>query len=164
MGAHGARRFTEDIDVFVAAEDLDRVLATLMRSMRELGRMPADGPPKQVRLRSRRARTAAGVDVDLLVPVDAAEAWALATAVRARSFGRKVDVISPEALVVLKLRAYLSGPDSARAGQHRADAMRVLAEVKLDLATLRRFVRDDARLAAELERAANPPPERGRGE
>src|SRR5258708_5376877 len=112
MGAHGAERFTHDVDVLVAAEDLERVVAVLSMSMRELGRLPREGPAKQVRLRSKRARTAHGVDIDLMVPVDAVEAWALATSVRARAFDRKVDVVSPDALVLMKLRAYLSDPES----------------------------------------------------
>jgi hypothetical protein len=90
MGAHGAERYTRDIDVLVEAADLDRVLQQLAGSMKELGREPTKGPAKQVRLRSKRAKTGDAVDVDLLVPVDA-KAWALATAVRARAFGRKVD-------------------------------------------------------------------------
>ena len=161
MGAHGARRFTEDIDVFVAAEDLVAVLATLSRSMRELRREPPEGSPFHVRLRSRRARGPAGVDVDLLVPIDAAEAWALETAVRGRALGRKFDVISPEALIVLKLRAYLGEPEG-KGAQHRWDAIRVLREVPIDLDELRRFVRDSPPLAAELERVLQLPPGRGR--
>jgi hypothetical protein len=110
MGAHGARRFTEDIDVLVDAADIDGVVEELSASMRELGREPAEGPVKQVRMRSKRAKGPSGVDIDLLVPVDVIEAWALATPVRARAFDRKVDVASPEALVLMKLRAYLSAP------------------------------------------------------
>jgi hypothetical protein len=163
MAAHGVRRFTEDIDVLVNEADLGPLLAALARSFREVGREPAEGPPAQVRLRARRAPGPEAVDVDLLVPVDAAEAWALATAVRARAFGRKVDVASVEALVVLKLRAYLSDPESASGGQHRADAIRLVHGARPDVAGLRRFVCSDARLAAELDRALAAPPARGRG-
>ncbi len=162
MGAHGARRFTEDIDVLVDAASLDRVLRELSAGMVELGREPPDGPAKQVRLRSRRAKDSAGVDVDLLVPVDAVEAWALATSVRARAFDRKVDVVSLEALVLMKLRAYLSDPAAVRAGLHRSDAATLLLLPGVDLAALRQFVRSDAALAAELERVLAAPPPRGR--
>lgn len=162
LGAHGARRFTEDIDVLVEAGDLERVVAELSASMRELGREPANGPAKQVRLRSKRATTSSGVDIDLMVPVDAVEAWALETSVRARAFDRKVDVVSTEALVLMKLRAYLSDPHSARGPLHRADAITLLAAGAVDLASLRNFVRSDAVLAAELERAVMTPPPRGR--
>ena len=162
LGAHGAHRFTEDIDVLVADEDIERVLAELRPSMRELGRAPDEGPPKQVRLRSKRARATPPVDIDLLVPVNAVEAWALATAVRARSFGRKVDVVSPEALVVMKLRAYLSLKDSPRGGQHRWDAWWLLDQGGVDVAGLRQFVRSDPELAAELDRLLSAPPPRGR--
>jgi hypothetical protein len=142
MGAHGARRFTEDIDVLIDAGDLDPVVSALSRS--------------------KRARSATGVDVDLMVPVDAAEDWALATAVRARAFGRKLDVISPEALVVLKLRAFLSDPESRSGGKHRVDALTVLQTVKVDLPELRRFVSGHAELAGELERCLAAPAPRGR--
>jgi hypothetical protein len=162
MGAHGARRFTEDIDVLIAAEDIEAVVGALATSMRELGREPAVGPTKQVRLRSKRARTSKAVDIDLLVPVDAVEAWALATAVRARAFDRKVDVASTEALVLMKLRAYLSDPESRSGGKHRVDAMTLLQTTTIDVAIVRRFVRSDPQLASELERALAAPPPRGR--
>jgi hypothetical protein len=162
MGAHGHRRFTEDIDVLVAEEDLEPVVAALAGSMREIGREPATGRALQVRLRSKRARATSPIDVDLLVPVDAVEAWALSTAVRGIAFDRKVDVVSPEAVVVMKLRAYLSGPDARGGGKHRDDAMELLATGSVDLDTLRRFVRGHADLAAELERVLAAPPPRGR--
>jgi hypothetical protein len=161
MGAHGAERYTKDIDVLVAAEDVEAVVRRLGGTMRELGREPAVGPVKQVRLRSKRARSADAIDVDLLVPVDV-EAWALATAVRARAFGRKVDVASPEALVVMKLRAYLSDPESASGAKHRADALTIATTVKLDREGLRAFVRSHPDLATELERVLAAPPPRGR--
>src|SRR5687767_7333658 len=72
-GAHGHERFTKDIDVLVAEEDLQPLLEELSPKLRELGRTPTEGPPKQVRLRSKRAKTAAGIDIDLLVPVSAVE-------------------------------------------------------------------------------------------
>ena len=162
MGAHGFQRSTSDIDVLVAAEDIDRVLSELSRSMRELGRAPATGVPRQVRLRSKRARGPAAVDIDLLVPVDAVESWAMATAVRARAFDRKVDVASAEALVVMKLRAYLSMPDSPRGLQHRADAGRLLEEGRVDVAGLRQFVRSHPDLAAEVDRLLAAPRSRDR--
>lgn len=162
MGAHGFRRFTADIDVLVAAEDLDRVLAELSTTMRELGRAPDTGPPRQVRLRAKRARGPQAVDVDLLVPVDAVEAWALATAVRARAHGRKVDVACAEALVVMKLTAYLSMPETARGLQHRADAARLLEEGNVDVAGLRQFVRSHPELAREVDRLLSAPRSRGR--
>lgn len=162
MGAHGARRFTEDIDVLVDASDLDRVVAELATTMKILGREPAEGPAKQIRLRSKRAKGPAGVDIDLLVPVDAVEAWALATTVRARAFDRKVDVASLDALVLMKLRAYLSDPDAPRSGIHRGDAHMLLQLGGVDVASLRRFVRSDPQLAAELERLLSAPPPRGR--
>lgn len=162
MGAHGARRFTEGIDVLVAGEDLERTVAKLSRVMAELGREPADGPAKQVRLRSKRAKGPGAVDIDLLVPVDATEAWALATAVRARAFGRKVDVATSDALVLMKLRAYLSDPESHAGGKHRVDAMRLLDTTAVDVPLLRRFVRSHPELARELERALSAPRPRGR--
>jgi hypothetical protein len=163
MGAHGVRRFTEDIDLLVDAADIERVIAELARSMRELGREPANGPPKQVRLRSKRAKTAAGVDIDLMVPVDAVEAWALATGVRARAFDRKVDVVSIEALVLMKLRAYLSDPDGARGPLHRADSIALLQSgASIDIPALRQFVRSDAVLGRALDQAIATPPPRGR--
>ena len=161
LGAHGVERYTKDIDVLIAEEDLDALLAALSRSMQELGRLPAAGPAKQVKLRSRRARTAAGVDIDLLVPVDAVEAWALATAVRGRAYHRKVDVVSAEALVVMKLRAYLSDPDSLGM-QHRVDAMRLLTTGAVDIAEMRRFLASKPELATELESILASPPPRGR--
>ena len=162
LGAHGARRFTEDLDFFVDGADLEAVLAALSKSFRELARQPAEGPPLQVRLRAKRAKDEAGVDVDLMVPVDAAEAWALASSVRAMAFGRKVDVISAEALIVVKLRAHLSDPKSADLQQHRIDAVRLLRTGRVDLAALRRFVSSDPTLATELERAINEPPPKPR--
>lgn len=162
MGAHGVRRFTEDIDVLIAGADLEDVVARLARSMTEIGREPSDGPAKQIRLRSRRARGPGAVDIDLLVPVDAIEAWALASPVRGRAYDRKVDLASAEALVVMKLRAYLSDPSSGAGVQHRADAMRLLLTGAVDIPSLRRFVRSDAELATELERVLAAPPPRGR--
>jgi hypothetical protein len=162
MGAHGAERYTKDIDVLVDEKDLEAVVARLSGSMKELGREPADGPAKQIRLRSKRAKTDEAVDIDLLVPVDVVEAWALATAVRARAFGRKVDVASPEALVVMKLRAYLSDPDSPAGGKHRIDAMTIAQTVPIDRDGLRAFVRSHPDLAAELERVLAAPRPRGR--
>jgi hypothetical protein len=159
MGAHGAARYTADIDVLVASDDLERVVHELGSTMRELGREPPVGPAKQVRLRAKRARTDRAVDVDLMVPVDAVEAWALATSVRARAFDRKVDVASAEALVVMKLRAYLSDP--AHGGKHQWDAMRLL-QGAADIPALRAFVRATPDLAAELERVLALPPPRGR--
>ncbi len=162
MGAHGAERFTKDIDVLVTAEDIEPVIAELAATMIELGREPADGPPKQVRLRAEGFQTDRGVDIVLMVPVDAVEAWALATPVRARAFDRKVTIASVEALVLMKLRAYLSDPLSARAGLHRSDAATLLLLGTADVPALRRFVRDDADLASELERVLAAPPPRGR--
>ena len=162
MGAHEARRFTEDIDVLIADADIERTVGALARSMRELGREPAEGAAKQIRLRSKRAAGPQGVDIDLLVPVDVIEAWALATAVRGRAFGRKIDVVSGEALVLMKLRAYLSDPESHRAGLHRSDAITLLRAGAADVPVLRQFVRSHADLAAELERALASPPPRGR--
>jgi hypothetical protein len=162
MGAHGARRFTEDVDVLVAADDLEGVVAQLSRAMSEIGREPSTGPPKQVRLRSKRAKRSSSVEIDLMVPIDAVEAWALETPVRARAFERKADIVSIEALVLMKLRAYLSDPESGEGMKHRADAMRVLATIRVDVPTLRRFVRSHADLAGELERVLAAPPPRGR--
>ena len=162
MGAHGALRNTQDIDILVAAEDLERVVSNLHADLRELGREPPEGPAKQVRLRAKRARSQHGVDVDLLVPVDVVEAWALATAVRARAFGRKVDVVSAEALVIMKLRAYLSDPESRAGLKHRSDAMTLLETIPVDVSGLRRFVRSHQDLAAELERVLAAPRPRGR--
>ncbi len=162
MGAHGARRFTEDIDVLVADADLERVVERLARAMAEVGREPADGPAKQVRLRSRRARGPGAGDIDLLVPVDAVEAWARASPVRRLAFGRKVDLASVEALVVMKLRAYLSDPASHQGGKHRVDAMRLLLTATVDVPAVRRFARSHADLAAEFERVLAAPPPRGR--
>lgn len=162
MGAHGAERYTKDIDVLIDEKHLEAVVAALAGTMKELGREPADGPAKQVRLRSKRAKTDDAVDIRLLVPVDVVEAWALATAVRARAFGRNVDVASPEALVVMKLRAYLSDPESPSGGKHRVDAMTLAQTVQLDREGLRAFVRSHPDLAAELERVLAAPRPRGR--
>jgi hypothetical protein len=162
VGAHGAERFTRDIDVLIADIDLERVVEELSRSMSEIGREPVEGAAKQIRLRSKRAKGPQGVDIDLLVPVDVVEAWALATAVRGRAFGRKVDLASSEALVLMKLRAYLSDPEAARAGLHRYDAIALLQAGGVDVPELRRFVRSHEDLAAELERALASPPPRGR--
>lgn len=162
MGAHGAERFTSDIDVLIDDDSLDRALAALSGSMMELGREPPTGRPKQVKLRSRRAKTTNAVDIDLMVPVNTVEAWALSTAVRARAFDRKVDVASPEAVVLMKLSAYLSDPESQRGLLHRSDAMWLLQLGQIDLAELRRFLRGHAELAAELERVLAAPPPRGR--
>jgi hypothetical protein len=162
MGAHGAERYTQAIDVLVEQDALEPVVDALSRVMCELGREPAHGLAKQVRLRSKRARGPRAIDIDLLVPVDAIEAWALATAVRARAFDRRVDVVSAEGLVVMKLQAYIENPESSTGGQHRADAMRLLETTVVDVPALRRFVRSHADLARELERAMAAPPARGR--
>ncbi len=162
MGAHGVRRFTEDIDVLIARDDLEPVVGKLARAMAEVGREPEGGPTQQVRLRSRRARGPHAVDLDLLVPIDAIKAWALATAVRGRAFDRKVDLASSEALVLMKLQAYLADPASHQGGKHRVDAMRMLMTTTVDVPSLRRFVRSHAALAAELERVLAAPPPRGR--
>ncbi len=162
LGAHGAERYTKDIDVLVAEEDLERVVGELQSTMTEIGREPAQGSAKQVRLRAKRAKGPRSVDIDLMVPVDAVEAWALATSVRARAFGRKVDIASAEALVLMKLRAYLSDPEAPRSGIHRGDAHMLLLLGGVDIASLRRFVRSDPQLAAELERLLAAPPPRGR--
>jgi hypothetical protein len=162
MGAHAVRRFTEDIDVLVAATDIEHVVGELAPTMSVLGREPAEGPAKQIRLRSKRAKTSRGVDIDLMVPVDAVEAWALTTSVRARAAGRKADVVTTEALVLMKLRAYLSDPGSSSGGKHRVDAMKILEGAVVDVPGLRRFVRATPDLAAELERVLAAPPPKGR--
>jgi hypothetical protein len=161
LGAHRAERLTVDIDILIAAEDIDRLVGSLGRTMREVARLPADGPPKQIKLRSRRAKDNTGVDVDLLVPIDVVEAWALATAVRARAHGRNVDVVSAEALVVMKLNAFLSDPEG-NGPKHRWDVTRLLATGSVDLEPLRHFLSDHADLAAELERVLAQPPPRER--
>jgi hypothetical protein len=130
--------------------------------MRELGREPAKGAAKQVRLRAKRARGPQAVDIDLMAPVDAVEAWALATAVHTRAFDRKVDVASIEALVLMKLRAYRSDPDSRSGGKHRVDAMTLIQTTPADIAVLKRFVRSHADLAADLERILAAPRPKGR--
>ena len=94
--------------------------------------------------------------------MDAAEARALAGAVRARAFGRRLDVVSLEALVVLKLRAFLSDPESEGGLKHRVDAIRLLRSETIDRAALRRFVASHPDLANELDRALATPPPRGR--
>lgn len=161
LGAHGAERYTKDIDVLVADEDLERVATELAATMVELGREPSDAPPKQIRLRALHATNDRSVDIDLMAP-DPVEAWALSTSVRAAAFGRKVDVVSIEALVLMKLRAYLSDPESGRGSQHRADAMTLLSMGQVDVVALRQFVRSDAILSDELERVLAAPPPRGR--
>jgi nucleotidyltransferase AbiEii toxin of type IV toxin-antitoxin system len=155
-------RFIQDLDFFVDGADIDRVVAALSRSLRELTRQPPEGPPLQVRLRSKRARTRHAVDVDLMVPCDAVEAWALASSVRARAFDRKVDVVSPEALVLLKLRAAMSQPNAPAGHKHQFDALTLLQTTRIDIAALRRFVASDPALAAELERALAAPPDKSR--
>jgi len=162
LGAHGAERYTRDIDVLVDEADLERVVAELRSSMVVIGREPATGSPKQVRLRSKHAKSPRAVDIDLMVPVDAVEAWALATSVRARAFDRKADIASPEALVVMKLRAYLSDPEFPGSAKHRVDAYTLLTTAAVDLPALRRFVRSSPDLAAELEKLLAAPPPRGR--
>lgn len=163
MGAHGARRFTEDIDVLVAEEDLENVVSALSASMRELGREPKDGPAKQVRLRSKRAKTHAGVDIDLMVPVDVIEAWALTSGVRARAFERKVDVASVEALILMKLNAYVSDPEHPRSGIHRGDASALLHAVPdADIAMMRQLIKDKPALRAALDGIITAGPWRGR--
>jgi hypothetical protein len=162
MGAHGVRRFTEDIDVMVDGQHMERVLAAAERGFKEIGREPASGPPFQVKLRSRRARGPEGVDVDLMSPLDVIEQWALETATRARAAGRKVDVASPEALVVLKLRAYVSDRESEEGGRHRVDAMRLVRSLGVDVSALRRFLSRSPELLAELERILAAPAPRGR--
>jgi hypothetical protein len=162
LGAHGLRRFTEDIDVLVDARDVEKVIAALSRSLREIGREPKGGVPHQVKLRSRRARGKEGVDIDLLVPVDAIEQWALETAVRARAFGSKFDVASPEALIVLKLRAHLSEPESPAGYKHFGDAAALIHAVAIDKAKLRKLAAGDPRLLAVIDRALGSPPDRER--
>jgi len=162
MSAHGAERYTRDIDVLVAAASIEPVVAALARTMRELGREPEHGPAYQIKLRSKRATTTAGVDIDLMVPVDAVEAWALSNTVRAKAFDRKVDVASVEALVLMKLRAYLSDPETAVGAKHRTDAFTLLELGRADVAALRQFVRSDAAMATELDRMLRAPRPRGR--
>jgi hypothetical protein len=162
MGAHGVRRFTEDINVFVDRRDIERVLAALRRSFRELGREPAEGVPAQVRLRSRRARGPQHVDIDLLVPVDAIEDWALRNAVTADAFGREVRLISTEALVLLKLNAFVDDRDSPEVGRHRVDVARLLREASVDVDGLRVFLRSHRELLDELERILASPAPKGR--
>lgn len=162
MGAHGAERFTKDIDVLVSDEDLEKVVAELSPAMRELGREPKNGPAKQVRLRSRRAKTAAGVDIDLMVPVDVIEAWALASGVRARAFDRKVDIASIEALILMKLNVYATDPDAPRSGLHRADAAALLEGGSADVALMRDFTKDSPALLRALDQLLTAKPPRGR--
>jgi hypothetical protein len=162
MAAHGVRRFSEDIDVLVDEMDLEPLLAALHRGFREVSREPTHGGPAQVRLRARRARGPGAVDLDLLVPVDAAESWALASAVRGRTYGQRVDVVSLEALVVLKLRAAVSDPESLAGAKHWADVLALVRLPPLDTAALRRFLASDRELAAALERALAAPAPRGR--
>jgi len=162
MGAHGIRRFSEDVDVLVAAEDLAAVLAAASRDFREVARQPPAGDPLQVRLRPRGSRGPSAVDIDLLVPADAAEAWALATSVRGRLGGRKLDLVSLEALVVLKLRAHIDDPASEAGLKHRADAIALVRRARPDLARLRRFLVGSPETANALEEVIAAPPPRGR--
>jgi len=162
MGAHGVRRFSEDIDVLVEEGDLESLLAALRRAFREVAREPAGARPAQVKLRARRARGPGAVDIDLLVPVDAAESWALESAVRGRTFGQRVDVVSLEALVVLKLRAACSEPESPAGAKHWADVLALVRQTPVDVAALRRFLASDPALSAALERALAAPAPKGR--
>lgn len=162
MGAHGVRRFTEDIDVLVDRADVEALLAELGRSFREVGREPSEGVPAQVKLRSRRSSGSAAVDIDLLVPVDAIEAWALQTAESGDAFGRPVRLVTTQALVVMKLAAYLDDPDQPEAGRHRADAARLLRETEVSVDELRAFLADSPDLLGELELILASPPPRGR--
>lgn len=162
MGGHGAERFTKDIDVLIAAEDLEKVVAELASTMRVLGREPERGPAKQVRLRGKRAKTDASVDVDLMVPVDAVEAWALTSGVRGRAFGRKVDLVSAEALILMKLGAYVSDPRHPRSGQHRADAAAILEVASVDVALMRQLVKETPALRAALDEVLRAGRPRGR--
>ncbi len=162
MGAYGAQRFTHHIDLLVAQGDLEPVVAELAKTMRELGREPTTGDAKQVRLRSKRARTLAGVDIDLMVPVDPIEAWAISTCVRARAFERKVDVVSAEALVLMKLQAYLSNPESERGSQHRADALALLRVAKINLGDIRQFLKGSLQKLEAFEKLLRVPSSTGR--
>jgi hypothetical protein len=162
MGAHGVRRFTEDIDVLVDRADVEALLAELGRAFREVGREPPEGVPAQVKLRSRRASGSAAIDIDLLVPVDAIEAWALQTAEGGDAFGRPVRLVTTQALVVMKLAAYLDDPDQPEAGRHRADAARLLRETEVSVDELRAFLADSPDLLGELELILASPPPRGR--
>src|SRR5262249_45728347 len=128
----------------------------------ELARAPAEGVPGQVRLRSRRARGPQGVDVDLLVPVDALEDWALRTRVIRAAFGRRVRIVSAQALLLLKLRVFVEDPESPEAGQHRADASRILRGTEIDLAALDAFLVGHRALRAALRQLAKAQAPRGR--
>lgn len=161
MGILGARRFTEDIDVLVDERDIAGLLDALGGALREVGREPAVGAPFQVKLRSRRAAGPGAVDIDLLVPIEPIEQWALDTAIEERAFGRRVKVVTADALVLLKLRAAQDAAESPEAGQHRADAARLLRAGKVDVAGLRRFLASHP-LLAELDRLLAAPPAGGR--
>ena len=159
MGAHGVRRFTEDIDVLIDAGDLQPLLAALS-GYDELGRQPPEGPPAQVRLRARGAG-AGEVDIDLLVPISALEQWALTTSVAGTAFGRPVRLVSVEALVVLKLQAFADNRDALVSGQHRFDIGRILEQCDVDLDAVRDFLAGHP-LLPELEAILAAPPPRGR--
>jgi hypothetical protein len=139
------------------------VLAEAAPALRELGREGKGDALLQVRLRSRRASGPAGIDVDLLVPMNAIEAWALATSVRGRTAGQRVDVASLEALIVLKLRAYLDDPASRAGLKHRVDAMSLVQTAGPDLALLRRFLAESPELLDALEAIVMTPAPRPRG-
>lgn len=161
MGGYGVRRFTEDIDLFIDRSDVEAALEALDSKFRELAREPADGPPKQLRLRSR-AAVDEDVDIDILVPVNALEEWALREASVAYALGRSVRLVSPEALVVLKLAAFVGDREAPEMGRHRVDAARLLRETDVDVDSLRAFLVGSDDLLAELETLLAAPRPKGR--
>lgn len=62
----------------------------------------------------------------------------------------------------MKLNTYVSDPEGARGGLHRADAATLLQHASVDIAFMRQFVKDSPALLTALDKILGAGPPRGR--
>jgi hypothetical protein len=128
MSAHGYRRHTDDVDLFVAAEHSPAVL----RALREGGMLVSAMMAPHIYVAKFADETDPDVRIDILVPDADPELSAIEMHTIATLLGREVHVFTPEMIALSKFY-------SERPEDHR-DLQKMLASGIFDLQEARRLL------------------------
>lgn len=132
LAAHGAPRYTDDIDVL-----LDDVSARkLVRTLFDNG---WKGPPPSRDVFFYTMESQTGVEVDVMGAVEDLYLDVIEAAVAGTFMGEQVLVPTPENYVLLKLRAAEDSPEDRL--KHMADALKLVqVRSETDLSKVRRYI------------------------
>lgn len=160
LAAHGAPRYTRDIDVLTD----DASARSLVRTLFDRG---WKGPPPSRDVFFYTMESPAGVEVDVMGAAEQLYLDVIEAAVPGRFLGEDVLIPTPEHYVLLKLRAAEDSPEDRL--KHMSDALKMMqTKVETNLRAVAGYIRaqepDLADVLGELEehaaRARRPPKRR----